>query len=205
MNWLSFFTGVLVGWLIELIIDFVFWRRRRAKPTSVHAELAETEAKVGQLEAQLAACQDDVERLDRYERQFRECADALQRTQSRLAAAEAEVQNLQAALAEANLHLSERTSSFVAWRGFEPHDLQNIEGIGPKIAELLNAHGIYTFAELAETEVERLRQILQEAGPRYRLADPETWPAQARLAMKGDWAGLREFQSRLKGGRSKLL
>ena len=79
-------------------------------------------------------------------------------------------------------------------------DLKRIEGIGPKISGLLQAAGIRTFAQLAETDVSRLKQILEEADI-TALADPTTWPEQARLAAAGDWEGLTALQDRLKGGR----
>jgi len=82
----------------------------------------------------------------------------------------------------------------------EPDDLKRIEGIGPKIAEVLRQAGITTFAQLAETEVDRLTQIVQAAG--LRLADPHTWPEQARLAAAGDWAALDVLQDELEGGRA---
>ncbi|HOT92095.1 MAG TPA: helix-hairpin-helix domain-containing protein [Anaerolineae bacterium] len=208
MNWLSFFIGMLVGWLAELLIDFLFWRRRRGGPawgTDVHTELAETEAKVGQLEAQLAGCRDSAERLSLCERDLQACTNALQNAKEQLAAREAEVQQLQAALASTKQQMSERAAALTAFSDISPNNLQRIEGIGPKIAEILNAHGIYTFADLAQTDVARLREILEAAGPRYRLADPETWPEQAQLAANGDWERLFELQSRLKGGRHKPL
>ncbi len=80
-------------------------------------------------------------------------------------------------------------------------DLTKIEGIGPKIAGLLQAAGITTFAQLSNTEVSRLEAILNEAGSRYRLADPESWPEQSKLAAAGDWAALQTLQERLTGGR----
>jgi len=81
-----------------------------------------------------------------------------------------------------------------------PDDIEKIEGIGPKIASILQAEGIITFAQLADTSTERLRQILSEAN--LRLADPTTWPEQARLAADGDWEGFKTLQDRLTGGRS---
>jgi len=78
-------------------------------------------------------------------------------------------------------------------------DLAIVEGIGPKIASLFQAAGINTFAQLAATDVERLRQILREAG--IRIADPTTWPEQARLAAAGEWDKLKALQDELKGGR----
>lgn len=80
-------------------------------------------------------------------------------------------------------------------------DLKKIEGIGPKIAELFNNDGIFLFSELATTSVERMREILDAAGPRYRIHDPSTWAQQADMAANGQWAELKELQDRLNGGK----
>jgi hypothetical protein len=82
-------------------------------------------------------------------------------------------------------------------------DLTIIEGIGEKIAELLNQHGIFTFAGLAAASEEQLRGILQEAGPAFRMADPHTWPQQAQLAADRDWVKLQAVNQRLTGGVRK--
>lgn len=80
-------------------------------------------------------------------------------------------------------------------------DLQLIEGIGPKIAELLIANGIHDLVDLAAAPVEQIREILLAAGRRFRLADPSSWPEQAKLGAAGLWDALSELQARLKGGR----
>jgi len=82
----------------------------------------------------------------------------------------------------------------------KPDDLKRIEGIGPKISSLLQAAGIMTFAQLAATDVSRLKEIIAEAGL-SALADPTTWPEQARLAAAGKWDELEALQDELKGGR----
>jgi predicted flap endonuclease-1-like 5' DNA nuclease len=79
-------------------------------------------------------------------------------------------------------------------------DLTIVEGIGPKIAELLTARGIQTFAELAVTPVDRIAAILQEAGPQFRMAVPTTWPEQAKLAAHNRWTELKTLQDALDGG-----
>jgi predicted flap endonuclease-1-like 5' DNA nuclease len=76
-------------------------------------------------------------------------------------------------------------------------DLTKIEGIGPKIAELLRGNGIDSFATLSRTEVARLWSILEKGGTRFRLSNPGTWPAQAEYAVRGDWAGLKSYQDKL--------
>ncbi len=80
-------------------------------------------------------------------------------------------------------------------------DLKKIEGIGPKIESLLNAKGVKTWAQLATSEVSFLRSVLDEAGPRFRMHDPGSWPRQSDLAAKGEWDELEALQDRLKGGR----
>ncbi len=79
-------------------------------------------------------------------------------------------------------------------------DLTQIEGIGPKIADLLSSAGITTYARLEKTSVEQLRQILATAGGSFAVHDPETWPAQAALAANDEWDKLKAWQNSLYGG-----
>ncbi len=87
-------------------------------------------------------------------------------------------------------------------RRANPDDLKIIEGIGPKIEELLNAANIYTYEQLATSELTTLRTILDNAGARFRMHDPQTWPIQADIAEKGDWVKLKEYQEYLNTGRN---
>lgn len=82
-------------------------------------------------------------------------------------------------------------------------DLKLVEGIGPKIEELMHAAGITTWAELAAAPIEKLEAILDEAGPRFRIHDPATWGKQAAMADAGQWAELETYQDELKGGREE--
>ncbi len=84
----------------------------------------------------------------------------------------------------------------------KPDDLKVVEGIGPKINELLLAGGIRTFIELADAPINRLKQILHDAGERYRIHDPSSWPQQARLCAEGQWDALRDLQDKLVAGRN---
>lgn len=82
-------------------------------------------------------------------------------------------------------------------------DLKVIEGVGPKIEGLLNDGGIFTWADLADAETEKVQAILDEAGPSYRIHDPATWANQAQMAHNGQWEELEAYQERLKGGREE--
>ena len=84
-----------------------------------------------------------------------------------------------------------------------PDDLRKIEGIGPRISALLQEAGITTFAQLANTEVSQLKQILEKGGSRFTMADPSSWPEQAALAAAGNWAGFEALQRQLTGGRRR--
>ena len=83
----------------------------------------------------------------------------------------------------------------------KPDDLKKIEGVGPKIASLLNDAGILTFASLASTDVDKIKDVLLAAGSRYKMHDPTTWPQQAALAADGKWDELKKWQDELDGGR----
>lgn len=80
-------------------------------------------------------------------------------------------------------------------------DLVKIEGIGPKVAKVLNDAGITTFDELAHAKIADVQKVLNEAG--MQMMSPEGWIDQANLAAKGDWDAFEKMQNELKGGRKK--
>jgi predicted flap endonuclease-1-like 5' DNA nuclease len=63
-----------------------------------------------------------------------------------------------------------------------PDDLTAIRGIGPGIKERLNQAGIYTFAQIAHSTPDALRELLGDVS---RIAKVEMWIEQA-----GDMAGI---------------
>lgn len=79
-------------------------------------------------------------------------------------------------------------------------DLKIIEGIGPKLEKLLKDAGIYTWNDLAKTDVKRLKEILINGGDKYRIHDPSTWPMQAQMASDWKWTELKDYQDYLVGG-----
>ena len=80
-------------------------------------------------------------------------------------------------------------------------DLKIVEGIGPKIEELLHNAGIKTWEALSETSIDHIKEILDAAGPSYQIHDPGTWAAQAGLAAEGKWDELKKWQDELDAGK----
>lgn len=78
-------------------------------------------------------------------------------------------------------------------------DLTKIEGVGPKVAKVLNEAGISSFADLAGAKAADVQKALDAAG--LQMMDPKGWISQAKLAAKGDWEGFEKLQGELKGGR----
>lgn len=81
-------------------------------------------------------------------------------------------------------------------------DLTVIEGLGPQVAELCHGIGIVTWRDLADTEVSLLRTMLDDAGGRYQVHDPTTWPAQAQLLADGRWVEFRNTVVAIRAGSS---
>ena len=81
----------------------------------------------------------------------------------------------------------------------EADDLKKIEGIGPKIAEVLTEAGVTTYAQLAGMERDAIKAILDTVAT-LKSKEPKTWPQQAQLAADGKWDELKVLQDELMGG-----
>ena len=87
-------------------------------------------------------------------------------------------------------------------KAYAQDDLKVIEGIGPKISELLMSNGINTWKDLADSTEAQIRTILDSQGSKYKLADPSSWPKQAQMAASGDWDKFEDYQDYLNGGKN---
>ena len=83
----------------------------------------------------------------------------------------------------------------------EADDLTKIEGIGPKAAEVLQEGGITSFAKLAKSKAEDIKEILEKSSGHFNAQDPTSWPEQAQLAADEKWDELKVLQDKLIGGR----
>ena len=86
-----------------------------------------------------------------------------------------------------------------AAKSTEADDLKKIEGIGPKIAEVLGEAGVTTFAGLAKMDRDAIKTILDTVST-LKSKEPKTWPQQAALAADGKWEELEKLQDELMGG-----
>jgi len=80
-------------------------------------------------------------------------------------------------------------------------DLTKVEGIGKKIEALLNRSGISSYKQLSRSTVKKIKQILEEAGSKFSMHNPGSWPKQAKLAAEGKWDELAALQKELKSGK----
>jgi len=85
-------------------------------------------------------------------------------------------------------------------KGVKQDDLKLIEGIGPKMADILAEAGLDTWAKVAASTPEAIKEILTAAGPRYASKNPGSWPKQAGLAAAGKFDELQTLQDELDGG-----
>lgn len=96
---------------------------------------------------------------------------------------------------------SKLESSATQKTSYKKDDFKRIEGIGPKIEEILKSSGLTSYTDLINATVDDIRTALKQAGPTYAVHDPSTWAEQAQLAKNGKWNELSSLQEDLKGGK----
>lgn len=164
MMGLAWFAAAFVlGLVVGIVLRSVTARRQveRARAAAVPTGPAVTTARVAELEDELAAMRAERDRWMAEQR-----------------AADAPAVHVTTAPTDGRPEEStgERSAA---------DDLTAIVGLPPHVAELCHGIGIHTYTELAATEVSLLRTLLDDAGPRWRVHDPTTWPDQARLLAEG--------------------
>lgn len=187
---LPFLLGLGLGWLL--------WGKFKSMVADLENEIANLKVRIKGLEADLEACKSA--RL--------EAEGNVSMLKGRMREMEASL----AANATVSVPKSEK-SSFVAaapaagtddkwYAAVGNNKLQIVEGIGPKMEEVLNENGIKTFGALAAATPDSLRGILNKYGDKYKIIDPATWPSQAKLAEDRKWNDLIQLQKTLDTGRS---
>ncbi len=173
----------------------------RSSELPLQRKLASAESSIQDLKSQLDRYEQQGEQSKSYEAQLQTKTEENQRLMEQLAAAEKQIEILREQPATAEIQAmtvvdtSAPESPEEEVASVQPDNLRRIGGIGPKVAKVLNEAGILTFEQIAQTELSRLREILQEAGPVFKGMNPENWSEQAGFAAKGDWDGLKKLNS----------
>ena len=177
----------IVGLLLGALIGWLVWGRKAQasgdRVRELEGTLRERDGRVKRLESRAQDAEGKAQALDVRVQEAEGKAEALvasvQEAEGKAEALAASVQELEAAA--------------------NPDDLTRLEGIGPKMQSLLREAKVYTYKQLAAADVEQLQQMVRDAG--LAMADPSSWPEQARLAADAKWDELQALQDGLKGGR----
>ncbi len=180
-------------------------REAQIEAGNLRLRLEQTEADKKAAEAKLAEAGSDTAALEPLKATVSSLEAQLADTNAKAAACGTENDGLKAKLAALSAELEQAKTAYAAAIlpvvSPTPDDLKIVEGIGPKIEDLFNAAGIFTWKQLYNTPVERLKEILNDAGSRFQIHDPSTWPEQARLADEGKLDELKALQDRLNAGK----
>ena len=86
---------------------------------------------------------------------------------------------------------ADETDALVAT--LDNEDLTNIYGLGDHLAEALAAAGIDSYQALADTPLDRLREVISGDGTDDQSVNEETWARQAQYLVDQDFDGLDEY------------
>jgi predicted flap endonuclease-1-like 5' DNA nuclease len=180
----------------------------RKRETAASEALAKCEARIGGQETK-----NEATILPLFTTPPVRSADELAKSAAKVAAAKAEVERLNLAKSQQEQSVVSSVESVlvsgmkndvatsILGKLVKQDDFKIVEGIGPKIEELIHEAGITTWTQLAETSAAKLEEILTAAGERFAIHNPSTWPRQSELASKGEWLKLKDWQDSLDGGK----
>ncbi len=170
-------------------------RVQKAYLERLNSDLSQRKEVIDNLNAKVQEKEDSIDVLKE------KVADLEKQNSNTLTRAEAAVtigKKLESSLAEKEQEVATLSARVNAMQD----DLSFLDGIGPKISAVLRLAGITSFARLASTDIDRIREILEAENPNLlRLTDPSTWSEQARMASEGDWEALSALQNDLKNAR----
>lgn len=218
--WLMWLLPAILGYLLGHVM-MLKWKRRTE---ALEAEVKDLKSKIAGLEEDLDACRKRGDELEsQLERERKAHAD-LQRRFSSLQGKYNDLQTEHTILKTKQDKLEIQKKEIVdktppiipkstpppiqaaagivagtagegKWAKLKTDNLQIIEGIGPKMNEVLNENGITTWDVLAAAPLDKLKGILNKYGDKYKIIDPTDWARQAKFAADRNWEGLMKYQS----------
>ncbi len=194
---------LLGAFLLGYILSYIIGAKWRTRVGILEIDLSAWTAKANGLEADLSTAKYEKEKTaEELAKEKRTNADLyfkVKAAEEKLAAYEPEESSENVEDAEAPPE--EFVAANIEVDDPKLNDLKLVEGIGPKLEELLKGAGIANLAVLAQTKAEDIQGIMDKEGGTFKLADPSTWQKQAKMAVEGKWDRLEEFQEFLKGGK----
>lgn len=187
------FLYILLPVLIGLICSFLGYQLGRLS--------LKNDDEPGKLRDELEACRNEIEKQLSLSSSFKSDIDGWRNKYNSL---QSEFDAYKLKLASAfplQVPFDAELAATVFLKKITEDDLKIVEGIGPKIEGLFHNAGIRTWKDLSETSVEKCQQILDDAGERYSIHKPATWPKQSELAYLGKWNELKQWQDQMTGGR----
>ncbi len=186
--------GILIGYvfgiiqkkkaLVDLEEQIVDLKNERIKIKTLANETQyKLDKRIGDLETERSAF---IEEKDELSKRTKDLMKALEEVRKETPVAETK-------------HLSNKIAS---QKSGASYNLKIIEGIGPKIEEILKKEGLDTWVKLSMASPDEIRSILiRKGGSAYRVHDPRSWPYQAKLASEGLWKDLKAYQDKLSGDK----
>lgn len=211
----NFLIGVIVGWVIEWLLYQFWWKPKQPATTASSAtdfsqertrlndRISDKDAEISHLKARIAILEDRGPASKSVKPAApAKKAEAAKKPAPKKTTAKPKTVAKPKAAAKPNTATKPKAASkpkaAAKPKTAKTDDLKKVSGIGPKIAELLKADGIDSFAKLAKVDIAKIQGILKTAGPRYALADASSWSEQAQLLDEGKLDALEMLQASLK-------
>ena len=213
-TWTALVVGLLIGWGVELLIDFLYWRKRRVAPNDkAMAALRQAhDNRLAILEKQLLSCQEHGQQLETEVSSLTEAVSAREAEIARLEAERATLasegveSDAAAELAQLRAQLEACQASLAEAHAIAGHSVANGGGLGmiwgltSAASEQLAGNGIYTYSQLAAATLDQVSEATATSATYYSDLDGpgiyDSWVDQAQYAANGDWNGLAAYQAR---------
>ncbi|MDX1666738.1 MAG: helix-hairpin-helix domain-containing protein [Saprospiraceae bacterium] len=196
-RWWWLLLAMLFPLLLGILLGYWLWYRYRREADILAAENAGLKDKLSALESDLASLKYQFDELQKDNTALKASLNSVEADKSIL---QFKLEQLtgEKESGEQKLPESRSAGSYFGSMPLEemiPADnLQIVEGIGPKLESVLKKAGIANWSDLAASNTGKLKEILTNSNPNYRIHDPSHWPQQARLADRGSWEELIRLQ-----------
>lgn len=204
LNWVPVFLSWLLPFLLGLLLGRMIWGAFKIRFYDQEKELLKYKERVAELDADLQTSQKSRTQLEAEAailrgrvRELESSGLSTTTSQTKVVAAAKQPIQRQGPKQDESVPKEAFLSHFGA---IAEDNLQVIEGIGPKVEEILKQNGVLSWSHLAQRSVEELQTILESEDPKLRIMDPSSWPFQAGLASKRAWAELVDFQRSIPSG-----